>query len=363
MADIRGELTRVMQAQTSKVKVAVVGASGYTGVELLRLLIGHPGVELRALTSESYADLPIGEVFPSVSGLLDLTCRKFDPREVAAVADLIFLALPHRTAMAAAAELLPLGRKVIDLSADFRLRDPAIYRQWYGVDHAAPELLREAVYALPEVYRRQLAAARLAAVPGCYPTAVLLGLLPLIRRELIDPDSIVVDAISGASGAGRKIELPLHFSELQENVRAYNVARHRHTPEIEQELSRWVGREVLVTFTPHLAPAIRGILATITATLVTSRVAEELLLVYRECYDHEPFVRVLPEGRVPETKHVCGSNFCDIGIAVDDRTRRCIVVVAIDNLVKGASGQAIQAMNLMSGLDERTALVRPALFP
>lgn len=346
-----------------KIRGAVVGATGYTGVELIRLLIGHPAVEITALTSESYADSSIAEVFPSVAGLLGLTCKKFDPQEVAKAADLIFLALPHKTAMAAAVELLPLGRRVIDLSADFRLRDPGVYRHWYGVDHVAPGLLREAVYALPELYRRQLAAARLAAVPGCYPTAALLGLLPLVKRELIDPDSIVIDAISGASGAGRKPELPLHFAELQENLKAYNVTCHRHTPEIEQELSRLLGREVVVTFTPHLAPTVRGILATITATLVASRAVEELLALYREWYQDEPFIRVLPEGRFPETKQVCGSNFCDIGLAVDGRTRRCVVVVAIDNLVKGASGQAIQAMNVMFGLDERAGLQSPALFP
>ncbi len=346
-----------------KVRAAVVGASGYTGVELIRLLVNHPAVEITALTSESYADSPIGDVFPSLSGLLELRCKKFDAQEVAKQSDLVFLALPHKTAMAAAVELLPLGRKVIDLSADFRLRDPAVYRQWYGVEHVAPELLREAVYALPELYRRQLLAARLAAVPGCYPTAALLGLLPLVKRELIDPDSVVIDAISGASGAGRKPELPLHFSELQGNFKAYNVACHRHTPEIEQELGRWLGREVLVTFTPHLAAAVRGILATITATLTSSKAADELLALYQEWYEHEPFVRVLREGQFPETKYVAGSNFCDIGLAVDRRTRRCIVVVAIDNLVKGASGQAIQAMNVMSGLDERAGLLAPALFP
>ena len=351
------------EASQRKIRVAVVGATGYTGVELVRLLINHPAVEIGALTSESYADSSIGEVFPSLSGLLDLTCRKFDPQEVARDVDLVFLALPHKTAMSAAAELLLLGKKVIDLSADFRLRDPNVYRQWYGVDHVAPELLREAIYALPELYRRQLASARLAAVPGCYPTAALLGLLPLVKRELIDPDSVVIDAISGASGAGRKPELPLHFSELQGNFKAYNVACHRHTPEIEQELSRWLGREVLVTFTPHLAAAVRGILATITATLVASKAVDELLALYREWYEHEPFVRILREGRFPETKQVRGSNFCDIGLAVDGRTRRCIVVVPIDNLVKGASGQAIQAMNVMSGLDERAGLQAPALFP
>jgi N-acetyl-gamma-glutamyl-phosphate reductase len=346
-----------------KIKVAVVGASGYTGVELLRLLVNHPAAEITVLTSESYADRPIEEVFPSLFGILTLTCEKFDAREVAKRADVIFLALPHKAAMAAAVALLPLGKKVIDLSADFRLHDPAVYAQWYGIDHAAPELLSEAVYALPEFSRRQLTTARLAAAPGCYPTATLLGLLPLFKREVIDPDSVVIDAISGASGAGRKPDLPLHFSELHDNCKAYNIARHRHTPEIEQELSRCIGREVRVTFTPHLVGTVRGILATITATLVTSNHTEELRALYQDWYRNEPFIRILPEGRLPETKQVRGSNFCDIGLAVDSRTRRVIVVVAIDNLVKGASGQAIQAMNVMMGLDERAGLQLPPLFP
>ncbi len=346
-----------------KIRVAVVGASGYTGVELLRLLVNHPAAEITVLTSESYADRPIEEVFPSLFGMLTLTCEKFDAREVAKRADVIFLALPHKAAMAAAVALLPLGKKVIDLSADFRLHDPAVYTQWYGIDHAAPELLSEAVYALPEFSRRQLTTARLAAAPGCYPTATLLGLLPLFKREVIDPDSVVIDAISGASGAGRKPDLPLHFSELHDNCKAYNIARHRHTPEIEQELSRCIGREVRVTFTPHLVGTVRGILATITATLVTFNHTEELRALYQDWYRNEPFIRILPEGRLPETKQVRGSNFCDIGLAVDSRTRRVIVVVAIDNLVKGASGQAIQAMNVMMGLDERAGLQLPPLFP
>lgn len=356
-------MNQQMDTTQRKIRVAVVGASGYTGVELLRILVNHPAVEITALTSESYADAPIEEVFPSLSGILTLTCRRFDTHEVAKHADLIFLAVPHKTAMAAVVELLPTGRKIIDLSADFRLRDPAVYRQWYGVDHAAPELLKEAIYALPELYRQPLTGARLAAAPGCYPTATLLGLLPLLRREVIDPDSLVIDAISGASGAGRKLDLPLHFSELDGNCKAYKVAGHRHTPEIEQELSRAIGREVLVTFTPHLVSTVRGILATMTATLVTSKGAEQLRALYHDWYRDEPFIRVLPEGRLPETKQVRGSNFCDIGLAVDARTRRVIVVAAIDNLVKGASGQAIQAMNVMMGLDERTGLQLAPLFP
>ncbi|MCZ7626017.1 MAG: N-acetyl-gamma-glutamyl-phosphate reductase [Candidatus Methylomirabilota bacterium] len=356
-------MNKKMNDTGHKIRVAVVGASGYTGVELLRLLINHPAVEITALTSESYADTPIDTIFPSLYGMVTLTCNKLDAREVARHTDLIFLAVPHKTAMAAAVELRPFGKKIVDLSADFRLRDAALYRQWYGTEHVAPELLKEAVYALPELYRQQLATTRLAAAPGCYPTAVLLGLLPLVTREIIDPDSLVIDAISGASGAGRKPDLPLHFSELDGNCKAYGIACHRHTPEIEQELGRCIGREVSVTFTPHLVGTVRGILATMTATLVTSKDADQLRALYRDWYRNEPFVRILPEGRLPETKQVRGSNFCDIGLAVDGRTRRVIVVTAIDNLVKGASGQAIQAMNVMMGFDERTGLQLAPLYP
>ncbi|MBI3990271.1 MAG: N-acetyl-gamma-glutamyl-phosphate reductase [candidate division NC10 bacterium] len=344
-------------------KVAVAGASGYMGAELLRLLLNHPSVELAAVTSESYAGQVVGEVFPTFSGLLELRYQKLEPQELASSAEVIFLALPHKTAMAAVAGLYPLGCQIIDLSADFRLKDAAVYERWYGTRHLAPDLLPKAAYGLPELNREAIRDTRLVASPGCYPTGAILGLAPLMRTGVIDPNSIVIDAISGASGAGRKMELYLHFSELNENVKAYSIARHRHTPEIEQQLSLLAGQEVRVTFTPHLAPLTRGLLSTISCHLSEGQDAADLLQLFRDFYKGEPFIRILPAGRVPETKVVLGSNFCDIGLAVDERTGRVIVITAIDNLVKGGSGQAVQAMNVMCGFDEGSGLLGPGLFP
>jgi len=346
-----------------KLKVAVAGATGYTGVELLRLLLGHPDVELVAVTSETYAGLPIGEAFPSLSGLLELTCVRLEPDTLASMADFVFLALPHKASMAAVARLYPLGCRLIDLSADFRLKNASLYERWYSASHLAPELLKEAAYGLPELNREEVVHSRLVAVPGCYPTGALLGLAPLVKAGLVDLDSIIIDAISGASGAGRKLELYLHFSELNENLKAYGVVGHRHTPEIEQELSHMVGKEVKVTFTPHLAPMTRGILSTIYCSLREERETSELLGLFQDFYRDDPFIRVFPEGKFPQTKAVLSSNFCDIGLAVDRRTGRTLVITAIDNLVKGASGQAVQVMNLIAGLDERTGLLAPGLFP
>ena len=344
-------------------RVAIAGASGYTGAELLRLLVQHPEVEVVALTAETHANQPISQIFPSLAGFVDLICRPLDPETLAAEAEFVFLALPHKTSMAVGADLVKRGVRVLDLSADFRLKDPAAYRTWYGFEHLAPSLLGEAVYGLPELHREEIAAARLVAVPGCYPTSAILGFSPLLARGLADPETIVIDSISGVSGAGRKPELPTHFSEANESLKAYGVGKHRHTPEIEQELSGVAGRPVTVTFTPHLAPLTRGILTTITARLAGPRSTAELLDVYREFYGGRSFVRVLEEGRLPETKHVLHSNLCDIGLVSDARTGRVVVVSAIDNLVKGASGQAVQCFNLMAGLDERAGLWIPGLFP
>jgi N-acetyl-gamma-glutamyl-phosphate reductase len=343
--------------------VAIAGASGYTGVELLRLLVQHPMATVVALTAEAHANRPIGSVFPSLAGFSDLTCLPLDTAKLAAEAEFVFLALPHKTSMAVGADLMQRGARVLDLSADYRLKDRAAYPTWYGVEHVAPQFLREAVYGLPEIHRAEVAAARLVAVPGCYPTGAVLGLAPLIAEALVDVDSMVIDAISGVSGAGRKADLPYHYSEANENLKAYAVAQHRHTPEIEQELSRLAGREVTVSFTPHLAPLTRGILTTITAPIQSRRSTLELVGVFERYYRDTPFVRILGEGRLPETKHVLHSNFCDIGLVSDARTGRVIVVTAIDNLVKGASGQAVQCFNLMAGLDERVGLWIPGLFP
>lgn len=345
------------------VRVAIAGASGYTGVELLRFLVQHPAVRVTLLTAETSVSRPITEVFPNLRGFIDATCQALDPAKLAVEADIVFLALPHKASMAVGADLLQRGARILDLSADFRLRDPAAYPAWYGLAHTAPQLLKEAAYGLPELHRDAIAAARLVAVPGCYPTSAILALAPLVADGLIDADTIVIDSISGVSGAGRKPELHTHYSEANENLKAYGVARHRHTPEIEQELSRLAGREVTVSFTPHLAPLTRGILTTCTATLFSRRSTAELLAHYQRFYRERPFVRVLPEGVLPETKHVLHSNLCDIGLVSDARTGRVIVVSAIDNLVKGASGQAVQCFNLMAGLDERLGLWVPGLFP
>jgi len=344
-------------------RVAVAGASGYTGVELLRFLVQHPAARVVALTAEAHANQAISQVFPNLKGFVDLTCLPLNPTALAAEAEFVFLALPHKASMAVGAELIERGVRVLDLSADFRLKDPAAYSKWYGFEHTAPALLSTAVYGLPELHREEIASARLVAVPGCYPTSAILGLSPLVATGLIDPETIVIDSISGVSGAGRKPELPTHFSEANESLKAYGVAKHRHTPEIEQELSGAAGRPVTVTFTPHLAPLTRGILTTITARLTGPQTTADLVAAYREFYRGRPFVRVLEEGRLPETKHVLHSNLCDIGVVSDPRTGRAIVVSAIDNLAKGASGQAVQCFNLMAGLDERAGLWIPGLFP
>jgi len=351
------------QAEPQVRRVAVAGASGYTGVELLRFLVQHPAVRVVALTAETHANQPISQVFPNLKGFMDLTCLPLDPTALAREAEFVFLALPHKASMSVAASLLDRGVRVLDLSADFRLKDPSDYATWYGFEHTASALLAQAVYGLPELHRDAIAAARLVAVPGCYPTSTILGLSPLLARGLVDAETIVVDSISGVSGAGRKPELPTHFSEANENLKAYGVAKHRHTPEIEQELSGVAGRRVTVTFTPHLAPLTRGILTTVTARMARPQSTPELLAAYRDFYRGRPFVRILEEGCLPETKHVLHSNLCEIGVMADPRTGRVIVVSAIDNLAKGASGQAVQCFNLMAGLDERAGLWVPGLFP
>lgn len=343
-------------------KVAVVGASGYTGVELLRLLAGHPQVTVTCVTSRQQAGQSLGEVFPSLAGIYDLTFEAVEPAALADRAELVFLAVPHQAAMGMVPELLAAGCRVIDLSADYRLRDAAVYAEWYE-PHQTPELLSEAVYGLPELYRERVRGARLVANPGCYPTSVALALTPLLRKKLIDPATIIVDSKSGTSGAGRAAKVDTLYCEVNEGFKAYGLPRHRHTPEIEQTLSDAAGRPVTISFTPHLVPANRGILSTCYASLAGVSSLSELLDIYRQAYAGETFVRVLPEGRLPNISQVRGSNFCDIGLAVDPRTRRVIAVSAIDNLVKGAAGQALQNMNLMFGLNESEGLRGAAVFP
>ena len=343
-------------------RIAVIGASGYTGVELLRLLSQHPDVELVSVTSRQYAGQSVAEVFPSLQGSLDLVFEDVNPTALAGRVDLVFTAVPHQTAMGMIPELLDAGCRVVDLSADFRISDRSTYEAWYQ-EHTAPELLQEAVYGLPELFREQIPSARLIANPGCYPTSVALALAPLLEENLIDATTLIVDSKSGTSGAGRAAKVDTLYCEVNEGFKAYSLPRHRHTPEIEQTLGRLAGSDVTISFTPHLLPVSRGILSTCYASLSNDLSLDELHDIYLKRYASETFVRVLPKGQLPNITQVCGSNYCDIGLAVDDRTGRVIAIAVIDNLVKGAAGQAIQNMNLMFSLPENTGLMVPPLFP
>lgn len=343
--------------------VAIVGASGYTGLELIRILHCHPEVAVTCLTSEQSAGKRISEVFPTLRGRCDLILENLEPVRVAEKADIIFTALPHKAAMEVVPTFLKLGRKVIDLSADYRLSDPAVYGQWYE-PHLNPANLKKAVYGLPEIRRAKIRGAKLVANPGCYPTSIILGLAPLLKKGLIHPHSIISDSASGVTGAGRSAKVDSLYCEVNEGYKAYGVGGvHRHTPEIEQELSLLAGEPLKVTFTPHLVPMDRGILSTIYAAPLKEMTSADLVRLYAEFYAGEPFVRVLPQGNLPSTAFVRGSNFCDIAPLVDARTGRIIIVSAIDNLVKGASGQAVQNMNLVCGYPETTGLDGLALFP
>ncbi len=344
-------------------KVAVVGASGYTGVELLRLLYSHPQVTVTCVTSEQSAGKPVAALFPSLRNRYHQTLENLEPVRIADRADFIFTALPHKAAMEVVPTFVRLGKQVVDLSADYRFNDPALYEAWYE-PHLNPELLTKAVYGLPEIRREKIAEATLVGNPGCYPTCTILALAPLLKQGIIDPGRIIVDAKSGVSGAGRGAKVDSLYCEVNDGFKAYGVGGvHRHLPEIEQELSLLAGRHLTISFTPHLVPMDRGILATIYADLNGNHSTTELLTLYREFYDGEEFVRILPEGAFPSTAYVKGSNCCDIGLTVDRRTGRVVVVSTIDNLVKGAAGQAVQNMNIMSGFPENMGLDGLALFP
>ncbi len=344
------------------IRIGIVGASGYTGVELARLLCSCPNVKLTVATSRQYKGKKLSEVYPSLAGLVDIVCEDLPMEELVHRADLFFTAVPHQTAMAIVPELLQAGKKVVDLSADFRLHDGAVYEKWYQ-KHTATEYLAEAVYGLPELHREQIAPARLVANPGCYPTSVILGLAPLLRAEAIEPETVIVDSKSGTSGAGRSAQTGTLFCEVTEGFKAYKVAAHRHTPEMEQEISKLCGRPITISFTPHLLPISRGILSTIYAKLVKPITDDEVYRLYREFYQDEFFVRLCVPGVFPATQFVRGSNFCDIGFKTDSRTGRVVVLAAIDNLVKGAAGQAVQNMNLMCNLPETKGLLAVPLFP
>jgi N-acetyl-gamma-glutamyl-phosphate reductase len=345
------------------VRVVIVGASGYTGVELLRLLVQHPEVRITAVTSEQSAGKRVDSLFSSLAGQIDLVFEPLDLEVLSHKADFFFLALPHTTAMPVASWLIRKGKKVVDLSADFRLKDPDLYQQWYKIAHTDTDLLRSAVYGLPELHREAIQKASLIANPGCYPTGTLLGLLPLLKESLIHYDGIVIDAKSGVSGAGRSVALTYHFPEVNESVFPYSVACHRHQPEIEQELSAAVHHPVQVTFTPQLVPMTRGILTTLYARTKKPINPAGWVKAAEKFYKGKPFIHILPPGHWPNTRDVRGSNACHIGMTTDTRTGLVIVATAIDNLMKGASGQAVQNMNLMMGLDETLGLQSSALFP
>ena len=343
----------------SKIKVGIVGGTGYTGVELLRLLALHPNAELTVITSRGEAGLPVAEMFPSLRAYVDL---KFsDPAQVdLSVCDVVFFATPNGIAMQQTRDLLAKGVRVIDLAADFRIKDIATWEKWYGMTHACPELVAEAVYGLPEINREKIKQAKLVANPGCYPTAVQLGFMPLLESGAIDPTFLIADAKSGVSGAGRKAEVHALLAEAGDNFKAYGVSGHRHLPEISQGLKAMANKEVGLTFTPHLLPMIRGIHATLYAKLTKP---VDLQKLFEERYANELFVDVLPKGSHPETRSVRGSNQCRIAVHQPQGGDTVVILSVIDNLVKGAAGQAVQNMNIMFGFNETTGLDIVPLLP
>lgn len=346
-------------------KAGLVGVTGYTGMELARLLVGHNSIELIRATSRSEAGRRMDDLFPNLGGLPvgELVVCKPDPDELAQSCDIVFLAVPHGTAMDMAQELRKRDVKVVDLSADFRLRDKDVYAEWYGLEHRCPSLIEEAVFGLPELYADDIAKAGLIANPGCYPTSCILGMAPALKADIVEQETLIFDSKSGSTGAGRKASVGTLFCEVSDTFRAYNLGKHRHTPEIEQELARFTGREMTVSFSTHLLPINRGILTTAYGRLKKKLQLEEIHLLYSEAYKNAPWVRVLPQGKLPETKSVRGTMFCDIGLVVDPRTDRLLVVSAIDNLCRGASGQALANANLMLGLPVDTGLMLSPLVP
>lgn len=345
------------------VNIAICGGSGYTGIELLRILAGHPFVRVTAVTSERSAGKRVADVFPHLHAYGTMTYSPLDKARLSGSAEVFFLALPHGASQETVQYFHAKKKKVIDLSADYRLTDPKVYEAWYGTAHAFHGTLKHAVYGIPELHRSEIRKARLIANPGCYPTGAILGLMPALRHAVINPKRIIIDSKSGTSGAGRKADTAYAYCEVNEGFRAYGIGTHRHTPEIEQELSLISGRKLMVSFTPHLLPVDRGILTTIYAPLSGKKAGEEILRLYTDAYGKEPFVRVLPYGASPNIKNVRGSNLCHIGITVNARTKTLVIVTAIDNLVRGAAGQAIHNMNIMMGFHETAGLESPALFP
>ena len=345
------------------IKAGVIGATGYGGSELMRLLLAHPEVEVKTVTSKSYTGMEFSEVYENFRHIGDMSLEELDMDNIAKDCDVVFLALPHGVAAKTISAKTLRETKIIDFGADFRLKSYDIYEKWYGLKHEGRELLKKAVYGLCELNRDEIKNASLIANPGCYTTCGIMALAPLVASGAIDIKSIIIDAKSGVSGAGRALSLGSMFCECNENIKAYKIASHRHTPEIEEQLSRLCKNEIVISFTPHLIPMNRGILSTCYASLAQNLSYKDIYEIYSKFYKDEYFVRLTRNGVFPETKWVKGSNFIDIGFAVDERTGRVIVVSAIDNLLKGAAGQAVQNMNIMFGLDEKTGFSYVPPFP
>lgn len=344
------------------IKASILGATGYVGAELVRLLYSHPNVEIAHLVSASNAGKPLSSVYPSLTGLDLPELISLNIDAVCANSDVLFVSLPHGASKDVIPALYATGKKIIDMSGDFRYDDPAVYTKWYGVDHDSPELLKKAVYGMPELHREAIKSAQLIGNPGCYTTCSILALAPLLKAGAVSTQNIIIDAKSGSTGAGRNPSQAMHFCEVDSSVKAYNIAKHRHTSEIEQELSKIANAEIVLSFTPHLLPIKRGILSTSYANLTAKASESELLTLFKDFYADEPFVTVFDSGKLPEIKHVVGSNRLAIGLAVDARLNRVVVVSCIDNLIKGAAGQAVQNLNILFGLDEKAGLDSPAWY-
>ena len=343
-------------------KVGVLGATGYAGIETVRILLSHPNVEITRLVSHSFVGKKISDIYPSLKKVCDMECVELDVDDIAQNCDLVFTALPHGASKEVIPAIYKKGVKIVDLSGDFRYDSKEVYEKWYGEPHCAPDILAKSVYGLCEIHRDKIRNATLVGNPGCYTTCSILALYPLIKAGVVCKDNIIIDAKSGVTGAGRTEKLPFSFSECTENSRAYKIATHRHTSEIEQELGHAAGEEIMVSFTPHLIPQKRGILATSYANLKNDMTDEEIYRIFSDFYKGEHFIRVLEPGLLPETKNVAGSNFVEIGFKVDHRLKRVVVSSAIDNLFKGAAGQAVQNMNIMMGFDEKAGIDNPAFY-
>ncbi len=347
----------------SKIKVGIIGSTGYAGQELFRILTNHPNVEVANVTSVSHTGKKYTDIYQNFNKMTELICEEDDTEKIAQNCDVIFLALPHGITSKKITKNILDKCKVIDLGADFRLRNVETYEKWYNVEHFGRELLHEAVYGLAEIYSDEIKSARLIANPGCYTTCSILTLYPLLKEGVLDTNSIVIDAKSGVSGAGRSANIGSLYCECNESIKAYKIASHRHTPEIEQELSLAAGKDLTLIFTPHLTPMNRGILATCYAKLKGEYTWETINSIYKKYYEDKYFIRLMQEGKYPETRHTKCTNFVDIGFTIDERTNSIIALGAIDNLVKGAAGQAVQNMNLMFGFDEKEGLLGAGIFP